>query len=135
MRLSSETKAKIIEGERSRRRDDGRPDSKDIQLHVPALDVHVVQAAFAWLRLSGARSAAEVDESRLRLGEILAFSLQRAPSGDERDDNFDDRAVPGDFNRWVFRVIAENLGSVEEQPEQQALRRTFFDLAVTSVSG
>jgi hypothetical protein len=92
-----------------------------VEFELRAVDVKVVQAAVAWLRLADARSAEEKAEWSRLLRDLLTFSLERAPRGEEATSRRFEHSGPQEFDYWILRLVASNLSALDDASDAQAL--------------
>lgn len=85
-----------------------------------ALDVRVLQAALAWLDLAAASTPAEREAWRQIMVQLLELSLERVPAVEGGPERRNSRG-PQEFDHWVLRIVAENLGGIGDRDRERAL--------------
>lgn len=90
-----------------------------------ALDRRTLQAALGWLDLGAATTDAEREEWRLLLLQMLELVLQRVPA-DEASRH--ESSGPSEFDYWVLRTIAANLGGIGDRERERDLWHRVLDL-------
>jgi len=125
--LNRTNAAELMAAEREQRQGAGHP-KLDLELEVRAVNVKIIQAAFSWLRLAEACSAEEKAAWIRLLGDMLTFSLARAPRAEGAASRRLEHSGPREFDYWVLRLVASNLNAVDMTEDARVLWASVLDL-------